>query len=307
MKLIPDNMDFAAYMQEKEMQQIRPASDFVDDVIDLFYPKPGKPVAPEPLWEKCKGKIAFRPSEVSLWAGVNGHGKSNLLSQVVLDLMKQNQKVLIISLEMTPAAQMQRMCRQSIADNTPRIDQIASYHAITDGRLWIYDRHGQIEWQKAIAVCRYAQEKLGITHFIIDSMMKCVKGEDDYNGQKDFINEICSFAMARSVHVHIVHHVRKGETSKETIPGKFDIKGSGGIADQVDNIFIVWRNKSAEAEIAKGDRGKYDGSPTAVLKCDKSRHGNWEGSLGLWFHPPTGQYLDKIDGFPIQYDFRNLK
>jgi twinkle protein len=269
----------------------------------LFYPKPGKPTPPAPQWKKTLGKIAFRPAEVSLWAGINGHGKSMFLSQIVLDLINQKQKVLIISLEMTPAAQMQRMCRQAIADDKPSVDQIRKFHYSTDGKLWMYDQHGQIEWQKVIAICRYAQEKLGINHFVVDSMMKCVKGEDDYNGQKAFINDLCGFAMARSVHVHLVHHVRKGETSKELIPGKFDIKGSVGIADQVDNIFIVWRNKNAEAEIAKGERGKYDGDYTAVLKCEKARHGNWEGSLGFFFDPVTMQYLEEAGGIPARYSF----
>src|SRR5690606_12104239 len=134
--------------------------------------------------------------------------------------------------------------------------------------------------------CRYAQEQLGITQFVIDSLMKCVRGEDDYNGQKDFVNELCAFAMARKVHVHLVHHIRKAE-NEDKIPGKFDAKGAGASTDMVDNVFIVGRNKKAE----RGD-GE-DQTPTAMLKCDKQRNGTgWEGMLGFWFNLESMQYLE---------------
>ena len=293
MNVINDDIDFSEYMQETENHKIRSACDFLPETIAAFYPPPDTSKPPKPLWEKANGKIAFRPGEVSLWAGINGHGKSMMLSQVALDLLIQNQKILILSFEMKPARQMQRMSRQAYARDVPPVEFLRQFHQWTDGKLWMYDHTGAVHWQQVLAVCRYASEKFGITHFIIDSMMKCVKGDDDYNAQKDFVNELCGFAQARLAHVHLVHHVRKGESEDKT-PGKFDIKGAGAITDQVDNIFTVWRNKRAERE--------QSGDPTAILKCDKQRNGEWEGMLGFWFHPDSMQYLEKISGIPIRYN-----
>ncbi len=293
MNVINDDIDFSEYMQETENHKIRSACDFLPETIAAFYPPPDTSKPPKPLWEKAKGKIAFRPGEVSLWAGINGHGKSMMLSQVALDLLIQNQKILILSFEMKPARQMQRMSRQAYARDVPPVEFLRQFHQWTDGKLWMYDHTGAVHWQQVLAVCRYASEKFGITHFIIDSMMKCVKGDDDYNAQKDFVNELCGFAQARLAHVHLVHHVRKGESEDKT-PGKFDIKGAGAITDQVDNVFTVWRNKRAERE--------QSGDPTAILKCDKQRNGEWEGMLGFWFHPDSMQYLEKISGIPIRYN-----
>lgn len=295
MELIKDNIDFTAYMNETEVHNIRPASDWLQETINSFHcPADNEPV-PTMLWEKTHTKIAFRPGEVSLWAGVNGHGKSMFLSQVELDLCVQGKRVMVASFEMKPLKQMQRMSRQAYAGREPTIQFLKDLHRWTDGRLWIYDHVGSVDWKKLIAVLRYAVHTFGISHFVIDSLMKCVKGEDDYNAQKDFVNELCAFAQDHGVHIHLVHHVRKGE-SEHKAPGKFDVKGAGSITDQVDNVFIVWRNKLAERN------NKRD--PTCLLMCEKQRNGEYEGSFGFWFDVESQQYLECMDNVPMRYIFK---
>jgi twinkle protein len=39
--------------------------------------------------------------------------------------------------------------------------------------------------------------------------MKCVSGEDDYNSQKSFVDELTALARDHNVHIHLVHHIRK--------------------------------------------------------------------------------------------------
>lgn len=299
MELIRDTIDFNAYKEEPESHKVRAASDFLQATIDSFYAPASTNRPPFPLWTKANGKIAFRPGEVSLWAGINGHGKSMMLSQVSLDLLLQDERVLVLSFEMQPVRQMNRLSRQAYAGDPPAIDFMKKFHSWTDGKLWIYDHNGSIQWNKVMAVMRYAQEKFGITHFIVDSLMKCVKGDDDYNAQKDFVNELCGFAQSRNVHVHLVHHVRKGQGSEESCPGKFDVKGGGAIVDQVDNLFIVWRDK-------KSERGDDKTKPNAMLKCEKQRHGEWEGMLGFWFEPGSMQYLERNDMHPMRYNLKPL-
>jgi twinkle protein len=95
MQVIPDDIDFSAYMDEPEQHNVRPASDWLQDTIDSFYTPTSAVPAPTMLWNKAKDKVQFRPGEVSLWAGVNGHGKSMFLSQVVLDLCYQAERVMV--------------------------------------------------------------------------------------------------------------------------------------------------------------------------------------------------------------------
>ncbi len=283
MHLITDSINFADYMEEPEHHNVRPASDWLDDVVSAFYSPDEGGIHPSMLWPKTRDLVRFRPGEVSLWAGINGHGKSMFLSQVILDLCYQARRVMVASFEMKPVKQMHRMSRQASGSRLPDRDFLEVFHQWTDGRLWLYDHVGAVEWRKVIAVMRYAIKEFGIDQFVIDSLMKCVKGEDDYNAQKDFVNELCSFAQTHGVHVHLVHHVRKGESENKT-PGKFDVKGAGAITDQVDNVFIVWRNKIAERE--------NNGEPTCVVACEKQRNGEFEGKFGFWFDHGSQQYLE---------------
>lgn len=293
MNLIPDSINFDEYMHEPERHNVRPASDWLQDTIDAFYAPVDSTPIPTMLWQKTRQKVKFRPGEVSIWAGVNGHGKSMFLSQVTLDLCYQAERVMVASFEMNPVKQMHRMSRQAYGGREPAIVFLNNFARWTDDRLWIYDHVGSVEWKKLIAVMRYACKEFGITHFVIDSLMKCVKGEDDYNAQKDFVNELCAFAQSHNVHVHLVHHVRKGESEHKT-PGKFDIKGAGAITDQVDNVFIVWRNKKAEQD-------KDSAEPTAMLACEKQRNGEFEGKFGFWFDVESQQYLEAIAEIPSRY------
>lgn len=292
MQIVPDTIDFAAYMHDAEQHNVRPASDWLQETIDAFYATENGPRVPHMLWPKTRDKVKFRPGEVSLWAGVNGHGKSMFLSQVILDLCYQAERVLVASFEMTPVKQMHRMTRQACGSRLPDREFLEVFHQWTDGRLWLYDHVGAVEWRKVIAVMRYAHQRFGTMHFVIDSLMKCVKGEDDYNAQKDFVNELCAFAQTNGVHVHLVHHVRKGE-SEHKAPGKFDIKGAGAITDQVDNVFIIWRNKKAEQE--------NNGEPTCIMACEKQRNGEFEGKFGFWFDVDSNQYVESASELPAMY------
>lgn len=301
MNLIPDNIDFSSYMEETEQHAVHPASHWLEETIDAFHAPEKHEVVPTLLWAKTSGKIHFRPGEVSLWAGINGHGKSMFLSHVVLDLCVQRQRVMVASFEMRPVRQMQRMSRQAYADSKPEENYLRRLAKWTDDKLWIYDHVGAVEWRKQLAVMRYAVKNFGINHFVIDSLMKCVKGEDDYNAQKDFVTELCAFAQAHNVHVHLVHHVRKGEHEGKP-PGKFDIKGSGSITDQVDNVFIVWRNKKAEEEGKEMAPGTLPLMPTCMLGCEKQRNGEVEDKFGFWFEPYSQQYLEHNNAIPMRYN-----
>lgn len=73
------------------------------------------------------------------------------------------------------------------------------------------------------------------------------------------------------------------------VPGKMDAKGSGAIVDQVDQCFTVWRNKRKEQQIQAGKEVD-EGSPDALLVCDKNRHGDWEGRVGLFYQSGACSY-----------------
>lgn len=280
--LVPDDIDFGFYLQQTESDhRVRPASEYAEDVIAYFHGGGAEKGALLP-WRKAEGKIRFRPNEVTVWGGFNGHGKSLVLGQVMMHFMRRRERVCIASMEMKPAMTMQRMCRQA-AGKVPDPDYIREFHNRTDGLLWLYDQQGTINGEKVAAVIRYAVDKFHITHFVADSLLKFGYAEDDYTGQKHFVDLLCSIARDTGVHIHLVHHSRKGK-DEYAIPNKHDMKGSGSIIDQVDNLVIVWKNKKKEEEIQAGNLANAK-DPDAVLVVEKQRNGEWEGKMNFWFDP----------------------
>ena len=130
---------------------------------------------------------------------------------------------------------------------------------------------------------------------IVDNLAKVVSAEDDYNAQKSFVDEMTAIARDHQIHIHIVHHLKK--PSKETdLPDKNDLKGSGAIADQADNIILVFRNKAKEIATRSNKAGDKAHDPDQVLFVRKQRNyegtGDGEPQIHLWFDPESQQYRE---------------
>lgn len=279
-------------------EELKSALEFLQEVIDAFYPPDGKEPGYLAPWEKCNDKILFRPNELCVWTGINGHGKSQFLGQVMLGMMNQGAKICVASLELKPRRFLLRMTRQAVGINCPAPDYIKGVHEWYEDKLWLFDLLGSAKSGRLLEVFLYAHQRYGIDVFVIDSFMKLDIAEDDYKSQKSFIEKLCDFKNQYSCQVHIVVHPRKG-ADESSSPGKLDTKGTGAITDLADNCFTVWRNKAREKVLKKQKEGymledkeqKYLDQSDCILKCDKQRNGDWEGSIGFWFDQSTFQYL----------------
>lgn len=294
MEILKD-AEFLEFKANQESQFITPASDYRQLAIDSFVDSDVMKGMKLP-WTKTHEHFAIRKGEVTLWAGVNGHGKSQVLGQVAA-LTLPISKWLIASLEMPIRSTINRMARQIGGVSNPSesyVNQIMNY---TENRLWIYDQIDTIPADRIIAMVHYAATKLGIDNIIIDSLVKCGMGVDDYNAQKKFVDRLCWAARAHDIHIHLVHHVRKSEREGK-IPDKFDVKGAGEIIDLVDNIIIVHRNKDKELKVQqKKPFEKLD--PDNSLIVAKQRHAGIEGRFALYFHADSQQFLSAPDARPF--------
>lgn len=305
--LNPEDIDFSKYLSKHpEHANVIPAYAYSESVADWYYGKKERHGVSLP-WSKTHANISLRPGEVSVWAGVNGHGKSLLTSQIMLSAMAQNEPCVIASMEMRPHITMARMARQACG-NIPPLDFIGQFHHWTEGRLWLYTQQGTVQSSRMLAVLRYCGEgllsngkKIPVKHFVIDSLMKCGIAVDDYNRQKAFVDELCAHARDTGVHIHLVAHARKGDTERRAVD-KFDIKGASEITDQVDNVFTLWRNKGKEDESQMPNpESDIMKEPDALLTCSKQRHGEWEGKVALWFHKASMQYVGFQSARPIEF------
>ncbi|PHS70672.1 MAG: AAA family ATPase [Methylophaga sp.] len=300
MDLLKDK-DFLDFLSVQESQNIVPAYDFTELAVQSF--EEGEAMAGLQLpWPKTHERFQLRKGEVTLWAGINGHGKSQLLGQICA-LTLPVSKWLVASLEMPVRATLHRMVRQMAGFANPSKTHIESLMKTTDGQLWIYDQLDTIPADRIIAMIHYAATKLGIENIILDSLVKCGLGVDDYNAQKKFVDKLCWAAKTHNIHIHLVHHVRKSEREGK-VPDKFDIKGAGEITDLVDNVCIIHRNKDKEAKIREGKQ--FDKlEPDTSLIVAKQRHAGIEDRFALYFHPDSQQFLSGPDARPFQTDVRS--
>lgn len=275
-----------------EPSDLKTPEAYLDGIMEMFSGQPightGSPL-PWPAWSE---RVRLRPAELSIWTGINGHGKSDLLGNVLINLIGNDQRICIFSGEIKPKMLLYRMTVQACATSRATMPFIKAANEWMTGSLWLYDHVGSVDQKKLLDAFKYAAKRYRVTHFVIDSLMKCGIAEDDYKGQKQFIDALCDFKNDFDVHVHLIAHARKGE-NEEKAPGKLDIKGTGAISDLADNVFTVWRNKKKELE-----REPSPEDEDARLYCHKQRATGYEGALRLWFEKDALIFKQSADWHP---------
>lgn len=291
--LQPEDIDFAKYLRESEPQaRTRPASAYRDDLFIEFGPRSHVSHKPHMFSTKLRDRIEFRNGEVTAWAGYNGHRKSMFAGQVALDLCVQRQRVLMVSLEMSPLQTIARMVKQASACSLPSREFIECFSAWSNDKLWLYDHIGALSPAMCEAVCRYFADKLKGKHVFIDSMAIVCQSEEHLDEQKKFIVNIVRIAQETGLHIHVVAHCRKPMNDNQP-PTKYDLKGSGSISDLAHNVLMVWANKQKvdKLSVSPNDIEALE-QPDALVWVTKQRNGTWEGKVKLWFHEPSLRFCD---------------
>lgn len=290
-----DEIDWRAYERDTECRaKVRTAADWSRELSAQF--AAGQRVAsPSMCSTRLRGLIEFRPGEVTVWAGYNGHRKSMLTTQLALDLCAQRQRVLILSPEMPPESTLARMARQASASDRPGPEWLSSFVRWTDGRLWLFDHMGRVTPSLVVAVIRYFASELAGSHVFIDSLMMVVASEEHLDEQKQFVTDVVRVAQETGVHIHLVAHCRKPAASEGEMkpPSKYDLRGSAAISDQCPNVCLVWANKGKVAALEKDSHDEAaKAQPDALVIVDKQRHGQWEGKVKLWFDERSLRFVD---------------
>lgn len=290
MNILPTDIKYEEFLGLQESQHVRPSTDYTEDLKERF--RNGHILRGEKLpWIKTHDFVRLREGEVSVWAGINGSRKSMITGQVMLWL-PPSQKIVIASLEMSPVDTLERMACQALGNNSPTESFIDTFTRLTNN-IYLYDQQDTIPTDRILGMCAYMAQEEGADHILLDSLMKCVGGTDDYNGQKRFIDRLTWIARQYKTHIHIVHHARKGRSENDKLD-KFDVKGAGEITDLCDNLFLVQQNKEKKIKLDKGEQvDKFE--PDQILTVAKQRRGKWEGEIALYFRENGLQFVGGPD------------
>jgi len=259
-------------------------------------------------WSKINNSLLFRPGELTVIAGINGHGKSQAAGFMAAHAMKQGYKVCMASLEFKVAAWCYRLVRQITAQQAPQrafVEYVMNW--LGDGRLWAYDAQGTTCWRRMLEVFKHARRRYGIDLFVVDNLSGLGISEEDLDAQKAAILGMANFARDEHCHLWLVHHVRKGADEAKR-PGKMDFKGSSAITDLASNVLAVWRNKQKENNKQHAEKNNealpadFKFAPDVYIECFKQRNymgtENGEPSIALYWDAVSLQYLQHPDEKP---------
>lgn len=300
------DQELISFIGEQESQEIGSVDSFSDRLIKHM--EGGHGLKGDKLpWAKTHGAVRLGQGQLSVWGGINGHGKTLMLSMAMTRLLAQGKRVLIASMEMKPEETLQWMVSQAAGCEPCKEFAISWMDRYRDNGF-IYDCLDKVPQERILGLCHYAGKVLNIDHIVIDSLTMCGVGREDYSQQAEFVNLLRAAAKLYGIHIHLVCHMRKGSDENEQV-GKFNIRGAGEIADLADKVFIVFRNKRREQHLAYQENNMpFDESiieqPDVWLKLVKNRQDGTEMNFGLYFHKESMQFVSREGrAMPLEGDY----
>lgn len=272
--------------------ELRRAGEFEDAVWNEFIRKDEGLLLP---WPNTHDSVRLRDGETSIWAGVNGHGKSRIVSHIVADLAAHGVRCCVASMEYRTPLWLMHMHRQASGNGEPTEAFVRAINRKLNECLWAFDVPNKSKAARILDVFAYARRRYQVKLFVIDNLTKCGFDDDDYSGQKAFVEALSDFARESQAHVMVVAHMRKGEDESRPA-GKMSVKGSGGITDMADTVVEVWRNKPKEkafaiaAHTGEPVAEKYRDAADTLMIVHKQRATGQEPMVKLWFDQASTQF-----------------
>lgn len=239
-------------------------------------------------WDELTDIIkGWRGSELTIWTGKNGSGKSTILNQHLIDLGHKGEKSCIYSGEMSPERYLRWAIIQFLAKANPTKEEIEYVLNWMNGKLYTLNVTSIIEPDKLLTNFEYVARRYGVRHFMVDSLMKIkLNSADEYNEQANFVNMLCDFSKKYNAHTHLVVHPRKTPLDRDE-PGKVDVKGSSHITDLADNVIVMYRLDETMKEKLRS-KGKMAADTKLFVK--KNREYGSEGVVNFYFNENTRQF-----------------
>lgn len=288
----PIDWDRYVLTQEDLGRFVNPNS-LVSRISDVVHGRGAREGVPLP-WAGLHDKVRLRRGKFAVWAGINHHGKTAMLKQIALHLVRSGERVCMASLEEDPEETMADIATLALPDVDLRetdeyIDVACNWAA---GKFWLYNQTRMMDPQRILALMAYAAQEKGCTHFILDSLMRTGIAQDDYDGQRIFCNHLTNYGSQLNLGIHLVHHIVKVDEMQ--VPGRETIRGTGAIIDQSDQTFIVWRDMNEDKAFDAAD------GLLVVAKNRGRRPLNWIGKIQMHMHK-SGQFMRNKHDEPMLF------
>lgn len=230
--------------------------------------------------------------DLDVWTGKRGEGKSTILTQILLESIKQGYKCCIYSGEIPKSrfkyslflqAAGKAVCEKTDMATQRTIQYISknTYEKIDrwiDGKMWLYDSDiaSSDEAENIIKTFEQVYKRYDCRIFLIDNLMTVQTGskESDYfQSQADFVIKLRNFAKKYDVCVHLVVHPRK--TNGRFVNDSDDIGGLSVISNIACSIFTIRKLKEEDARESDHD---------SEIACLKNRMHGELGRVNMTFN-----------------------
>lgn len=263
--------------------------------LDTYYAE-GMPRGADTGWPLLDRHYSARPGEWTLVTGIPGHGKSEFLDALTINLAaRHGWRFGIFSPENQPfSLHLAKLAEKYTGKPfnpgpTERMTRTEFDMAATwlDGRYtFILPETPTID--AILDIAKALVLRKGIRGLVIDPWNEIEHGKEPGQSETEYISlalsRIRQFARAHGVHVWLVAHpakLYKEANGKYPVPTPYDVSGSAHWRNKADNCIAVWRDTT------EGDR-------TVEVHVQKIRHKitGRIGKVDLSYDPVTGRYFD---------------
>lgn len=243
------------------------------------------------------------PGQWTVVTGIPGHGKSNVLDNIMVNLAKNDDwRFGIFSPENQPierhfASIMEKYIEAPFDIGRPgRITEEQK----EEGKRWLKDHFSIIlpdedaNWSidGVLELAKVLVYRKGMKGMVIDPWNELDHSRPANQTETEYISSVLTklrqFARNYDVHVWLVAHpakLYKDKDGKYPVPTPYDISGSAHYRNKADNAITVWRNVG------------HDDQTVADVHVQKIRFKE-VGKVGLCslrFDPVAGCFIDDID------------
>ena len=246
--------------------QVSPQGDvYVETLQQLAKPFPAIKLVDWRDFNKLTG--GFRKHEFSIFCGGTGTGKTTFLANVSAQLVKQNQKHFVMSVETGRHDWMRRVLSVfaerdlNTGDPIPT-EELSRIHVQNAAHLernciqfsHYEDRTPVAQLKHDLAVMM----RQGCDLAMIDNLnffMEVTSAKDQVVEMDRVIHDLIIFVKKNPIHIIMVMHPNKSK-GHARVESEFDIKGSSTAVQEAQNVFL-W-NRPKPEDIESGVRHRFD-------------------------------------------------
>lgn len=232
--------------------------------------------------------LSFHPGYISIVTGIPGHGKSEVVDQILLQLcIDYNLRGGFFTPENWPTELhvlklIEKLVGKSAFKCSP--EELTKGKNFLDERIvWVYPEEGY-SLTDILNKVRQAVLKYGIQWFVIDPWNKLEHQDDSTSYVSRCLDEISNFNKKNGTHSFIVAHPTKmrmnQETGKYDAPGLYDISGSANFYNKADIGMTMYKEG--------------DGKNTLIIQKVKFKFWGQVGTVPLNWNQDNGRYSETI-------------